>query len=214
MPESLLDNLKKSITSFDSEEAVKWTKKIIEEKVDLIEAMNAIAESMRIIGNGYQSGEYFLPELIGAATAVQGAIPLIEEEIKKAGTSRETLGKVLIGTVAGDIHSIGKGMVAALLIARGFSVQDLGIDVSTDRFVKAIEEEKPDVLAMSALLTSTAPETKKVIEAVQKAGLREKVKIIIGGGAITQGYAQAAGADGYSATAPSAVQLVENLLGI
>ncbi len=214
MSVSLLDDLRKAIANFDAEAAVICSKKIVEEHVDLIEAMNVITEAMREIGEGYESGKYFLPELIGAATAVQASIPLIEEEIKKAGTNRETLGRVLVGTVAGDIHNIGKGMVAALLIARGFNVQDLGIDVSTERFVHAVGEDKPDVLAMSALLTSTAPETKKVIAALKKAGLRDKVKIIIGGGAITQGYAEAAGADGYSATAPGSVKLVEDLLGI
>jgi methanogenic corrinoid protein MtbC1 len=211
---SLLANLKNSIITFNSDETLKWTKQIIEEKVDLIEAMNAITEAMRTVGEGYTAGIYFLPELIGAASAVQQAIPLIEEEIQKAGASRETRGKVVIGTVAGDIHTIGKGMVSALFIAGGFYVHDLGTDVSTDRFVQAVREEKPDILAMSALLSSTAPETEKVIKVLQETGLRNEVKVIIGGGAITEDYATAIKADGFSATAPGAVKLVEHMLAL
>jgi methanogenic corrinoid protein MtbC1 len=153
-----------------------------------------------------------LPELIGAAGSLLEAMPIIEAEILKQGVERKSVGKVVIGSVAGDIHNIGKSMVSSLLTAAGFTVQDLGIDVSTETFVKSVKELQPDILAMSALLTTTAPEGRKVIEALKEAGIRDEVKVMIGGGAITADFAESIGADGYDSTAPGAVKVATDIL--
>jgi methanogenic corrinoid protein MtbC1 len=150
---------------------------------------------------------------VGAAAAMEAATPIIEEEIKRVGATRESLGSVVIGTVFGDIHTIGKTMVATLLTAGGFAVADLGINVTAESFLKGIMEHHADILAMSALMTTTAPEQRKVIDTLVKEGLREKIKIMVGGGAITQEFALSIGADGYDPTAPGAVTLAMRLMG-
>jgi len=129
------------------------------------------------------------------------------------GAKKESVGSVVIGTVYGDIHSIGKTMVATLLSADGFAVNDLGINVTAESFVEAAKKYKADILAMSALMTTTAPEQRRVIEILREEDLRDKVKIMIGGGAITQEFASGIGADGYDPTAPGAVKLARSLIG-
>ena len=136
------------------------------------------------------------------------------EAIEAGGSSQSSLGKVVIGTVFGDIHSIGKSMVATLLYAAGFKVIDLGINVKSDDFLAAVKEHDADILAMSALLTTTAMEQKRVIEGLKEAGLRQKVKVIVGGSPINQEFADSIGADGYGATAPEGVKIAKRLMGI
>ena len=143
---------------------------------------------------------------------MQSAMPILEEELTKKGQKRESAGTVVIGTVYGDIHDIGKTMVGTLLTAAGFSVYDIGVNRTVEEFLAAVREHKPDILAMSALLTMTAPEQQKVIEILKEEGLRDKLKIIVGGGAITQEFANEINADGYDATAPGAVGLARKLL--
>jgi len=169
--------------------------------------------AIKQVGDGFGKGELWLPDLVGAADAMTSATPIIEEEIKRRGITRESLGTIVIGTVYGDIHTIGKTMVATLLIAGGFVVNDLGINVTSERFVEGIKKYKADILAMSALMTMTAPEQRKVIEILKKEELRDKVKIMVGGGAITQEFANSIGADGYDPTAPGAVKLARKLIG-
>ncbi len=134
-------------------------------------------------------------------------MPVISEALKKSGKKREVVGTIAIGTVAGDIHDIGKTIVAALFEAAGFEVIDLGIDISKEKFIEAVKEHKPDILGMSALLTTTAKEQGVVIESLKDAGIRDNVKIIVGGGAINQALADQIGADGYGATTAEGVEL-------
>ncbi len=209
----ILENLKKAILDYAPEEAASWANKAVQEKIDPGEALRAMTVAIRQIGDGFGRGELFLPDLIGGADAMTAAMPIIEEEIKRTGAKRESLGTVVIGTVYGDIHTIGKTMVATLLTAEGFVVHDLGINITADQFIEGIRGYKPDILAMSALMTMTAPEQKKVIETLKKEGLRDKVKVMVGGGAITQEFANNIGADGYDPTPPGAVKLARKLLG-
>lgn len=213
MNAEILENLKKTIIEYDSEGAASWARKAVQEKIDPVKALDTMTAAIKQVGDGFARGELWLPDLVGAADAMTSATPIIEEEIKRRGTKRESLGTVVIGTVYGDIHSIGKTMVAALLTADGFAVNDLGINVTAEDFVEGVKRYRPDILAMSALMTMTATEQKKVIASLKKEGLRDKVKIMVGGGAITQEFADSIGADGYDPTAPGAVKLARRLIG-
>ena len=208
-----LENLKRAVIEYDTEGAASWARKIVKKKIDPIKALDALTETIRQIGDRFGRGELWLPDLVGAADAMQAATPILEEELKKTGAKREALGTVVAGTVFGDIHSIGKSMVCTLLTAGGFEVHDLGVNIKAEEFVEAIENYKADVLAMSALLTTTAAEQKKVIAALKEKGIREKVKVMVGGGAITADFAQSIEADGYDPTAPGAVELARRLIG-
>ena len=144
---------------------------------------------------------------------MQAAMTILEEQIKKSGIIRKSSGIVVIGTVFGDIHNIGKDMVATLLAADGYQVIDLGVNINAEKFISAVKEHQPDLLAMSSLMTMTALEQGKVIDALKKESLREKTKIIVGGGAITKDFADEIGADGYGAAATDAADLARELLG-
>jgi len=209
----VLERLKKAIVEYDTEGAAHFAEKAVQEQVDPIKALDAMTGAIRQVGDGFGKGELWLPELVGAAAAMTAAAPIIEEEIKRVGSRREGLGTVVIGTVWGDIHTIGKTMVGTLLTADGFVVKDLGTNVPAEGFIMGIKQYNADILAMSALMTTTAPEQRKVLETLRKQGLRDKVKIMIGGGAITQEFADSIGADGYDPTAPGAVKLARRLVG-
>ncbi|MGD2164239.1 MAG: cobalamin-dependent protein [Anaerolineae bacterium] len=208
-----IDQLKKAVTTYDMELAERAASLAVEQGVDPLLALDAMTKAIRLIGDAFGAGELWLPDLVGASDAMSTATPIIEAEIERRGAERESVGSVVIGTVCGDIHSIGKTMVAALLAAEGFDVHDLGIDVTAEEFVDAVQENDANILAMSALLTTTAPQQRKVIQLLQEAGIRHRVKIMVGGGAITQQFAQDIGADGYDPTAPGAVRLARELVG-
>ncbi|MCL4386079.1 MAG: corrinoid protein [Actinobacteria bacterium] len=214
MTEKALEDLRKVVVEFDMDNAEKAAKDAIAAGVDPIEAAKTLTDAIREIGDAFGKGELFLPDLVCAAEVLKKAIPIITEEITRQGKNSKSIGKVVIGTVFGDIHSIGKGMVATLLYASGFEVIDLGINVKSEEFLKAVRENKPDILAMSALLTTTAMEQKNVIEGLKKEGLRDKVKVIVGGSPINQEFADSIGADGYGATAPDGVKVAKRLLKI
>lgn len=212
--DEIMENLGKAVLEYDSMGAEHWARRAVEAKIDPLEVLNTLTRAISQVGDGYGRGELWLPDLVGAAYAMQSAMPIIEEQLRKEGKTRESEGLVIIGTVFGDIHNIGKNMVATLLTAGGFEVIDLGINVKAEQFVAAAKEHNPKLLALSALLTMTAPEQRKVIETLKEEGLRDKLKVIVGGGAITEEFAEEIGADGYDATAPGAVGLARRLIGI
>ena len=210
---SIFDDLRSAVIEYNQDKAAASAQAIVDQGLDPLTGMDAISDAMAEVGAGYSSGNLWLPDLVGAADASQVAMPILEEEIRKRGQKTKSLGTVVLGTVSGDIHTIGKSMVGVLLVAQGFRVLDVGADVPTSRFVEAVKKESADILALSSLLTTTAPQMGKVIDALKEAGLRDKVKIMVGGGAITQDFADRIGADGYGATAPGAVDLAKKLLG-
>ena len=212
MKDRILGDLKKAMLEYNELTAVSLTEESIKEGIDPIETINTLTQSITEIGNKFEKGELWLPDLMLAAKTMQSAIVPLEEEIKKRGLKRESIGKIVIGTVFGDIHSIGKNMVLTLLVANGFEVIDLGVNIEAKTFIKAIKENSPDILAMSALLTTTAPEQERVILALKEEGIRDKIKVIVGGGPITKEFAEGMGADGYEPTAPLAVKLAKSLL--
>lgn len=214
MSAEVLRDLQKAILEYNGELAVTSAKKVIEQGIDLNKALETMTDAVRQVGDGFERGELWLPDLIGASDTMLKAMPIIEDAVSKAGGVMKGIGKVVIGTVYGDIHNIGKDMVATLLRAAGFVVEDLGINVSRDKFVDAVRRHRPDVLAMSALMTTTVTGMRDVIEGIKEADLRDKVKVIVGGAPVTEDYAQRIGADGYDPTAPGAPKLAKRLLGV
>ncbi len=214
MADTTKEKLKGVVLEFDMDSAEAVAKRAIAEGIDPVECAQILTQAIREIGDRFETGELFLPDLVCASEVVKNALPPIIEEIEKQGKKVASLGKVVIGTVFGDIHSIGKSMVATLLFAAGFEVIDLGINVKSEEFLKAIREHSPEVLAMSTLLTTTMMEQKNVIEGLKKENLRERVKVIVGGSPINEEFAESIGADGYGATAPEGVKMARKLLGL
>lgn len=182
-----------------------------------MEAIDKLTEAIRHVGDLFQRGEAFLPELVMAAEVMQRALPYLEEKIKLQGKERKQRGYLVIGTVEGDIHEIGKNIVATLFRVENWEVVDLGIDVPAERFVQAVKEKikenkKLCLLGMSCLITPSIREITKVIKILKDEGLRDKVIVMVGGGAITKEIADRAGADIYSSTAQGAVEKVRKIL--
>ena len=213
MSSDVLDKLKKAILDYDPDASAECARAAVESGINPAEILSALTDAIREIGEGFSSGELFLPDLVGAADALSSATPIVEAEIARTGAKTERMGTVVIGTVFGDIHTIGKTMVATLLQAEGFTVHDVGINVTAEQFVEAVRTHKPDILAMSALMTMTAPEQRKVINSLESEGLRDSLKVMVGGGAISQEFADGVGADGYDPTAPGAARLARRLMG-
>ncbi len=194
------------------EPAVEVTKKAIEKGVPpQVIINNYMIKAMGEIGQRFQDGKAFVPQLLMAGRAMKGALELLKPLLQ--GNASATIGRVVIGTVKGDLHDIGKNLVASMLEGCGFEVINIGIDVPAEKFVQAVEENHADILCMSALLTTTMTYMKDVIDAVEAAGIRDKVKIMVGGAPVNQAFADEIGADGYSDNANSAVQVAKHLIG-
>lgn len=212
---ALAQTLKEQLLAFDADRFVETVKKLIDQDRSPIELVNAMTEALKEIGNKFETGEIFLVHLVAAGDAAKRAtVEVLEPLIKKSSQKRETLGKVVIGTVAGDIHDIGKNIVAMMLFTAGFEVYDIGKDIPAEEFVKKTREFDADIVALSALLTTTLPAQRDVIEALKKAGLREKVKVLVGGAPATAKWAEEVGADGYGEDAIEAVKIAKKLLGV
>ena len=189
------------------------TRAALGENVSAGELLNeAMIPAMAEVGRLFEANEYYVPEMLIAARAMKAGLAilrphLVEEEV-------EPKGRVALGTVKGDLHDIGKNLVAIMVEGAGFEVVDLGVDVSPDAFVSAVQDEQVDVIGLSALLTTTMPSMKTTIEALHEAGVRDRVKVVIGGAPVTQKYADEIGADGYGRDAAAAANLVKLLLGV
>jgi corrinoid protein of di/trimethylamine methyltransferase len=182
--------------------------------IDPLEAINrGYKPGMDVVGEGFANGDLFIPDLMMSGEAMKAAIAALEGELSRRKQQRDVLGKVVIGTVEGDIHEIGKTLVATMLAANGFEVHDLGVDVSAQAFVDKVREVDADVLGLSALLTTTILNQETVILTLKEAGLRDRVKVIIGGVPASEEWAQEIGADGYAENATEAVATVKQLVG-
>jgi 5-methyltetrahydrofolate--homocysteine methyltransferase len=170
----------------------------------------AMIPAMDEVGRRFEANEYFVPELLIAARAMKGALELIRPLLAERGA--EPAGRVVIGTVRGDLHDIGKNLVAAMLEGGGFEVIDLGVDVPPEKFVATVQEREADIIAMSALLTTTMPGMKITMEAIAQAGIRDRVKVMVGGAPVTQRFADEIGADGFSDNASGAVRVARALV--
>ncbi|MEJ5198399.1 MAG: corrinoid protein [Anaerolineae bacterium] len=166
--------------------------------------------AMAEVGRLFEENEYFVPEMLVSARAMQNGLSVLKPYLAESGA--QPTGKVVIGTVKGDLHDIGKNLVAMMLEGAGFEIVDLGTDVSPEKFVKAVLEQKPQIVGMSALLTTTMPSMGTTVKALQEAGVRDQVKVMIGGAPVTDAFAKQIGADGYAPDASSAVRLAKSLV--
>ncbi len=215
MPESTPDlvQLHEAVLTGDAEAAVQVTEAAIAAGVDpqllLTEQM---IPAMDEVGRRFEANEYFVPELLIAARAMKGALKLIRPLLAELGV--KPVGRVVIGTVKGDLHDIGKGLVASMLEGGGFEVIDLGVDIPATTFVTQAEESEADIIAVSALLTTTMTAMKEVVKAVHESKLHGHVKVILGGAPVTQQFADSVAADGYSSSASGAVALARQLIAV
>lgn len=208
---SNLNNLYEAILTGNLNLSISTTQEAIAEGVNPQEVINEyMVKAMEEIGARFESGKAFVPNLLMSARAMKGSLDLLKPLLKTDGS--QSAGKVVIGTVKGDLHDIGKNLVASMLEGCGFEVINLGVDVSSEKFIEAVKEHNADVICMSALLTTTMNYMKEVIAAVEAAGLKDKVKIMIGGAPLSQSFANQIGANGYSDNANSAVQLAKMLI--
>jgi len=213
MSQELYDGMAQSIIDGEVEEASQLAKQAIEAGIDPLDAINeGFVKGLDYVGEEFGCGEMFLPDLVLAAEAMKAAVAVLEPELERTGQERAVLGKVVIGTVAGDIHDIGKTLVATMLSASGFQVYDLGVDVDVAAFAQKAREVNADIVGVSSLLTTTMVKQRDVIEALEDLGLRPQVKVIVGGAPVTQSWAAEIGADGYSEDAMGAVQLAKTLV--
>lgn len=206
-----LKALSEAVLCGDAKKAREVTEQALAAGVDPLALVNEhMVPAMAEVGRRYECNEYFVPELLISARAMKASLELIRPLLTASG--RQPMARVAIGTVKGDLHDIGKNLVAAMLEGGGFDVIDLGVNVSPEQFVAAVREQNARIVAMSALLTTTMPSMKTTIDALQSAGVRQQVKVLIGGAPITQRYADEIGADGFSENAPGAVHLARQCL--
>jgi len=206
-----LSKLPDAILTGDSKTAVAVTKAALAENADPMELVTKyMVPAMDEVGRRFECEEYFVPELLLAARAMKGSLDLIRPLLAERGA--EPAGRVVIGTVKGDLHDIGKNLVASMLEGGGFEVIDLGTDVAPEKFVQAVKDRNANIVCLSALLTVTMPSMKTTIEALRTAGVRDQVKVMVGGAPVTQQYASDIGADGYGDNANEAVRLARALV--
>jgi len=208
---SRFDEIAQSLRGTDVSRTADLTRMAMEEGLSGLDILNkGLLPGIQMIGKQFRSGEIFLPEVLFAGKAMKGAMALLKPAFQKEGAPLR--GKVAIGTVKDDIHDIGKNLVIMMLEGNGWEVTDLGIDVPAEHFCSAVRENDLDILGLSALLTTTAPRLKEVIDALKAEGLREKVKVMVGGAIVTQDFADEIGADGYASNAVEVVALADRLL--
>jgi corrinoid protein of di/trimethylamine methyltransferase len=212
--DDIFKSMAQAIIDGEDEEAANLAKKAIELDIDPLDAINkGFIMGVNHVGDEFSCGNAFLPELVMAGEAMKSAIEVLEPELNRRGTKRQMLGKVVIATVEGDIHDIGKTLVATMMSAAGFEVFDLGVDVPIVDLASKAKTEDADIVAVSALLTTTMLKQKDVIEALEDMGLRPKTKVMVGGAPVTRSWMEEIGADGYSEDAIGAVAVAKQLVG-
>jgi corrinoid protein of di/trimethylamine methyltransferase len=215
MSQEMYEAMANSVIDGEVEEAAQLAQRALEIGIDPLDAINkGFVKGLDNVGEAYGCGEMFLPDLVLAAEAMKRAIVVLEPELERQGSLRQILGKVVIGTVQGDIHDIGKTLVATMLSASGFQVFDLGVDVPVAKLAEKAREVGADIVGVSSLLTTTMLKQRDVIEALEDIGHRNSVKVIVGGAPVTKSWAKEIGADGYSEDAISAVKLAKQLLDV
>lgn len=213
MSSKIFSDLVDAVLSFDEDELMKVTRKALDKglsPVDIVE--KGLGKGLKIVGDKFEIGEYWVIHIVAAADAVQKALnQLIEPAMAKSKEKRKVLGTVVMGTVAGDVHTIGKNMVGAILTANGFRVYDIGIDVPVKDFISKVKEVDADLIGAAAMITSTYPQQKDIMDALEEEGLMEKVKLMVGGSTVTEAWAEQIGAH-YAFSASEAAKLAKKLM--
>lgn len=211
-----IQELKDAVLAFDDEQAVVCAQKVIDEGLPIMEAVEAMGDALRDLGVQFQNMEVFLPEVLLATDAFKAGLAVLEPELMKAvdGAAPAKKIKAVIATVKGDVHAVGKDMVATMWTVAGFDVKNLGADVDSEYIVKAAEEFGADIIGLSALMSTTIPHQKEVIDFLEAKGLRSKYKVLVGGGSTTPQWAEQIGSDGFSKDAVEAVELAKKVMGV
>jgi len=213
MSNELVTQITTSIIEGKPDETVNLTRQALEAGLEPLTIIDeGLTEGMNIVGDKFQTGEFFLPNLVIAASGMNQAMEILKPELESRQQATESLGTVVIGSVAGDIHEIGKTLVGTMLAANGFQVYDMGVDVANETFIAKVKETGASILGLSALLTTTMTVQRQVINELEEAGIRDQVKVIIGGAPISQEWSDTIGADGYADDAIGAVNLAKRLL--
>jgi corrinoid protein of di/trimethylamine methyltransferase len=213
MSEEILAKLTKAVVDGEPEDAEELARQALDQGLDPLVCINeGLSPGIDEVGELFASGEYYLPDLIIGGDAMKAALAILEPALA-GGQERDLLGKVVLGTVEGDLHEIGKTLVGTMLTANGFQVTDIGVDQPAAAFIDAVRESGATLVGASALLTTTMLQQQQLIEALQEAGLRDQVKVMVGGAPITENWSDKIGADGYAEDAISAVTLAKNLVG-
>lgn len=210
---NIIEELRNAVVNLDVDSARATAEEAVRLGVNPVEAIeNGLSKGIREIGDKFEAGEAFVMELVLAAEAMKAGIEVFRPLLAAQRLERKATGIVVIGTVRGDIHDMGKNLVIVMLEAAGFDVKDLGVDVPPERFLEKVKEEKPHIIAMSSLLTTSAPEQKIVVDALEKNGIRRGLKVAVGGAAVTPKLAKEMGADGYSDNAVDSVAVFKQLM--
>ena len=212
--EERLEQLKQALLEMQKEKVTAYTKESLDEGLEPLEIIDrGLLPGLNAVGKQFENEEIFLPELMISAILFQNAMAILQPRIKAMGGAARKKGVVVMGTVKGDMHYIGKNILRLLFEISGFEVHDLGVDVEPLKFVRTAREVQADIIALSALLTTTLIGQRDVIDALQGQGIREQFRVMVGGGAVTKSWAEQIGADGYAETAYAAVEMAESLLG-
>lgn len=215
MNNELLKQMAQSIIDGDADASVNLAKQAISEGIDPLQAITeGFVVGVNTVGDAFAAGDAFLPELVMAGEAMKAAVTTLEPELAKRGAERKTLGKVVMATVEGDIHEIGKSLVSTMLAASGFTVVDMGVDNPSEKIIDKAVEIDADIIGLSALLTTTMIRQKEIIEKLDARGLRRKIKVMVGGAPVTRDWVQKIEADGYSEDAIGAVAVAKQLMGV
>jgi corrinoid protein of di/trimethylamine methyltransferase len=209
----IIGRLSEAVLDRDPKSTELAAKEAVREGIDPLEAIEkGLISGITGVGDKYETGEFFLPDLVMGGEAFKAGIKILEPELLKLRIKRKSAGTIVLGTVAGDIHSLGKDIVATLLTAAGFEVHDLGVDVPVEKFIESVRALRPDILGISALMSTTIPMQRDIIKALEAEGLRDKVKVIIGGAATSELWRSEIEADDWAATAVEAVKKAKDLM--
>jgi corrinoid protein of di/trimethylamine methyltransferase len=210
----VLEELRQSVINYDEEAAVKAAKRVLELKMDPYKVItDCLTPAIQEVGDRFEKGEAFLPELIMATDTMDAAVKILEKEISKEEMEGRKKGRIVLGTVKGDIHNIGKNIVGIMLKTAGYEIIDLGVDVEPSKFVEEAERSGAQIIMASALMTFTAVNMKKISDYLEMEGVRKKYKLAFGGGPLSETWAKEMGADGYAPDAVKAVELANQLMG-